>query len=79
MISRFLSKTKAADKNRSWLEQCRATFRKTMASGPTTLKGSVLADLLDKAVTAQGRMPEEKIFTNPSTKGAVCDYDCVIL
>lgn len=68
MISRFLSKTKATDKNRSWLEQCRVTFRKTMASNPTVLKETVLADLLDKAVTAQGRMPEEKTFTNPSTK-----------
>nr|XP_039247521.1 protein broad-minded-like [Styela clava] len=68
VVSRFLSKTKASDKNRGWLEQCRDMFVKTMISGPGVLKGSILADLLDKAVVAQERMPEERLFPNPSIK-----------
>lgn len=71
VVSRFLSKTKASDKNRAWLDQCRAVFRKTMSSSPAVLKNGLLADLLDKAVIAQARMPEEKTFPNSSIKGVV--------
>jgi len=70
-LSRFLTKTKLNDKNRHWLDQLRSAFVKALVSSPSAIRGGVVVDILEKAIAAQERMPEERVFKKTSGQGTV--------
>ena len=61
-LSRFLTKTKSVERNRQWLDQLRTTFVQVMTSQSDSLRGGIIAEVLEKAIMAQERMVEERIF-----------------
>uniref|UniRef100_H2ZAY8 Protein broad-minded n=1 Tax=Ciona savignyi TaxID=51511 RepID=H2ZAY8_CIOSA len=70
-LSRFLSSTKSAEKNRQWLDQLRATLIKVMKSAASTVRGGVLIETIEKTLQALERMPEERVFKkSPPKAGA---------
>jgi len=53
-LSRFLTKTKSLE--------LRTTFVQVMTSQSDSLRGGIIAEVLEKAITAQERMVEERVF-----------------
>ena len=68
-LSKFLSKTKSMEKTQQWLEQLRAVFVLVMTSQPNTLRGGIIAEVLEKAVAVQDRVAREKVFKKKQSHG----------
>nr|CAB3266841.1 protein broad-minded-like [Phallusia mammillata] len=60
MLARFLSKSRVSDKN--FLSQLRSIFAKAMTSSPSTVRGNVVEETLERVVTAFEKNSEERRF-----------------
>ncbi|XP_076773149.1 protein broad-minded isoform X3 [Arvicanthis niloticus] len=70
-IGNLLSCFKMSDKQTEWLENCRRQFCKTMKSKPDAVRGSALAELLEKFVLLLTENPSECYF--PSVEYTATD------
>ena len=73
-LSRFLTKTKSGERNRQWLDQLRSTFVQVMTSQSDSLRGGIIAEVLERAVMAQERMTEEKVFKKKAGQGQIFHF-----
>ncbi|XP_030628390.1 protein broad-minded [Chanos chanos] len=61
-LSVFLASSKDAERDESWMEQCRRQYCKALTTKPSSLSGNVLADLLEMVVLHLSSSPAHCFF-----------------
>nr|XP_014349915.1 PREDICTED: protein broad-minded isoform X2 [Latimeria chalumnae] len=72
-LSKLLSSSKNPETQANWLENCKKMFCKTMTSRPDTIRGNVLADLLEEFVVYLLERQSKYYF--PATEYKAADAD----
>lgn len=72
-VSAFLTSSKDGERDENWMENCRRHLCKAITNKSSTLTGSVLADLLERAVVHLSSSPPHCFF--PPAEYKVVDHD----
>ncbi|XP_061900849.1 protein broad-minded isoform X1 [Entelurus aequoreus] len=78
-MSAFLTSPQTTWTEENWIEMCRRLYRRVMTSGHNALSGTVLADLVEKAVVHLSKSSAECVFPPPQHKEQEKSVEDVVL